>query len=203
MPAFPSTVEFVAADNIPVQIVRSKKRRKTISSYWRENKLVVQVPATLDEKTERSFVDEMLKKYRQKQQKKELGQSDSALEQRAAELDQFYFDGAAAAQSVRWVTNQNKRWGSASYAQRTIRLSSKLQQMPAWVRDYVLVHELAHLAAPRAGHGPEFQKLLNRFQRRADADLYLDAFHAGYNSHAAEHGQNADAIDGFGRDDES
>lgn len=96
MPAYPSTVEFVAADNIPVQIVRSKKRRKTISSYWRENKLVVQVPATLDEKTERSFVDEMLKKYRQKQQKKELGQSDSALEQRAAELDQFYFDGAAA-----------------------------------------------------------------------------------------------------------
>lgn len=111
MPAYPSTVEFVAADNIPVQIVRSKKRRKTISSYWRENKLVVQVPATLDEKTERSFVDEMLKKYRQKQQKKELGQSDSALEQRAAELDQFYFDGAAAAQSVRWVTNQNKRLG--------------------------------------------------------------------------------------------
>ena len=89
MPAYPSTVEFVAADNIPVQIVRSKKRRKT----------------------ERSFVDEMLKKYRQKQQKKELGQSDSALEQRAAELDQFYFDGAAAAQSVRWDTNKNNRRG--------------------------------------------------------------------------------------------
>lgn len=203
MPAYPSTVEFVAPDNIRVQIVRSKKRRKTISSQWRDNKLVVQVPAALDEKSERGFVDEMLKKYRQGQQKRELGQSDSVLEKRAKELDRFYFDDLADPTSVRWVTNQNKRWGSASYRERTIRLSSKLQHMPAWVRDYVLVHELAHLAAPKAGHGPEFQRLLNRFQRRAEADLYLEAFNAGYNLYAAELGQGANLLDGFGDDEQS
>lgn len=202
MPVHPSIVEFVAPDDIPVVIMRSKKRRKTISSQWRENKLVIQVPAALDEKTEQTFVEQMLKKYRQGLQKKELGQSDEVLEQRAAELDQFYFDGAASPTSVRWVSNQNKRWGSASYKERTIRLSATLQRMPAWVRDYVLVHELAHLVSPKTGHGPEFQRLLNRFQRRADADLYLDAFHTGYNSYAAQLGENHNVVDGFGEDEQ-
>ena len=52
--------------------------------------------------------------------------------------------------SVRWVTNQNARWGSCTPGDRTIRLSDRLQQMPGWVVDYVLVHELAHLL--EAGH---------------------------------------------------
>ena len=41
-----------------------------------------------------------------------------------------------------------------------IRLSSRLQPMPAWVVDYVLVHELAHLVEP--GHGREFHRLVER-----------------------------------------
>lgn len=202
MPVSPSTFEFVAPDDIPVRVVRSTKRRKTISSQWRDDTLIIQVPAALDEKTERSFVDEMLKKYRQNRQRRTDGHTDNALERRAHELDRHYFGGLAAPSSVRWVTNQNKRWGSASYQQRSIRLSSKLQHMPSWVRDYVLVHELAHLASPSTGHGPEFQKLLNKFERRAEADLYLDAFHAGYSSHARELGQSTDELDGFGEDAE-
>lgn len=61
MPVSPSIFEFVAHDDIPVRVVRSTKRRKTISSQWRDETLIIQVPAALDEKTERSFVDEMLK----------------------------------------------------------------------------------------------------------------------------------------------
>ena len=60
MPNFPQTVEFIAADDIPVRIVRSNKRKKTISSQWRDNRLVVQVPAELNESTERVFVYEIL-----------------------------------------------------------------------------------------------------------------------------------------------
>jgi len=202
MPASPSTFEFVAPDEIPVRVVRSTKRRKTISSQWRDDTLIIQVPAALDEKTERSFVDEMLKKYRQGRQRRDSGHTDTALERRAQELDQHFFDGSASPTTVRWVTNQKRRWGSASYRQRTIRLSTRLQHMPSWVRDYVLVHELAHLVVPHAGHGSEFQKLLNRFQRRAEADLYLEAFHAGYNSHAKELGTPTDELHGFDEDAE-
>ena len=50
--------------------------------------------------------------------------------------------------SVRWVTNQNGRWGSCTPADRTIRISHRIQDMPDWVIDYVLLHELAHLIVP-------------------------------------------------------
>ena len=61
--------------------------------------------------------------------------------------------------SVRWVANQNSRWGSATPSDGTIRLSAKLQPMPQWVIDYVLLHELAHLLV--AGHDAAFWRLLD------------------------------------------
>ena len=44
--------------------------------------------------------------------------------------------------------------------------------MPAWVLDYVLVHELAHLIEP--GHGPAFWALVSRYPRTERARGYLD-----------------------------
>jgi len=66
---------------------------------------------------------------------------------------------------VRWVDNQRSRWGSCTPADRTIRLSRRLQDMPAWVIDYVLVHELVHLHVGRAReahawHGRTFKATL-------------------------------------------
>ena len=54
------------------------------------------------------------------------------------------------------------RWGSCTPVDRTIRLSTRLQGMPPWVVDYVLVHELAHLLVP--GHGPDFWAVVDRFR---------------------------------------
>ena len=51
-------------------------------------------------------------------------------------------------ESVRWVDNQNHRWGSCTPGDRTDPALGRLQGMPAWVIDYVLVHELAHLLEP-------------------------------------------------------
>jgi predicted metal-dependent hydrolase len=42
------------------------------------------------------------------------------------------------------VRNQCSRWGSSS-AKRTISLNWRLVQTPAWVRDYIILHELMHL----------------------------------------------------------
>jgi predicted metal-dependent hydrolase len=41
------------------------------------------------------------------------------------------------------VRNQRSRWGSCS-RRGTISLNWRLIQTPAWVRDYIILHELAH-----------------------------------------------------------
>lgn len=203
MPAYPQTVEFIAADDIAVRIVRSNRRKKTISSQWRENRLVVQVPAELNESTERAFVDEMLKKYRARKSRESALATEDSLMDRALALDATYLGGLAKPLSVRWVNNQNKRWGSATPYQRSIRLSAKLKYAPLWVQDYVLVHELAHLVTPGQGHGQEFQQLLNRFARRAEADQFLAGFSAGFRAHANENGQTEPETGGFDDLDEA
>jgi predicted metal-dependent hydrolase len=55
-------------------------------------------------------------------------------------------------------TNQNARWGSYSTGTRTIRLNAALRQMPAWVLEAVVAHELAHVFHP--DHSDEFWRLL-------------------------------------------
>ena len=55
------------------------------------------------------------------------------------------------------VRNQRWRWGSCSRNGR-ICLNWRLVQMPAWVRDYVMIHELMHLK--RLDHSKKFWTLV-------------------------------------------
>jgi predicted metal-dependent hydrolase len=98
--------------------------------------------------------------------------SDAELSTRAAELSGRYLGGLAKPASIRWVTNQNSRWGSCTPSDRTIRISHRVKGMPAYVLDYVVLHELAHLLAP--GHGPEFWQLLAGYPRLERARGYLE-----------------------------
>jgi hypothetical protein len=82
--------------------------------------------------------------------------------------------------SVRWVSNQQRRWGSCTSRTREIRISDRLRVVPGWVLDAVLIHELAHLIEPT--HSARFRKLTNRYSRTAEADVYLAGFTLGLES---------------------
>ena len=100
-----------------------------------------------------------------------LAPSDAELLDRARELSLSYLGGRAQPASVRWVDNMRSRWGSCTPLHRSIRLSMRLQTMPTWVVDYVLVHELAHLLEPR--HDASFWAWVERYPLTEKAKGYL------------------------------
>ena len=159
-----------------VEVRRSARRRRTVSAYRDGDRTVVLIPARMTRAEEREWVAVMLERLAKQDRK--LRPSDRDLLARATELSRTWLAGRAKPASVRWVGNQGSRWGSCTPVDRTIRLSSRLQGMPAWVVDYVLVHELAHLLVP--GHGPDFWALVDEFPRTERARGYLEGV-----SHAA------------------
>ncbi|MER5495030.1 M48 family metallopeptidase [Streptomyces sp. NPDC002490] len=153
-----------------VEVRRSARRRRTVSAYREGDRTVVLIPARMSEAEERRWVGVMLDKLAAQESRQLLG--DAELVQRAERLSAQFFGGRALPSSVRWVTNQNTRWGSCTPSEGSIRLSHRLQGMPEYVVDYVLVHELAHLLVP--GHGPEFWRLLEAYPKTERARGYLE-----------------------------
>lgn len=157
-----------------VEIRRSARRRRTVSAYRDGDRTVVLLPARLSRAEEKRWVALMLERL--ERQDARLRPSDTELMARARELSARYLDGKAMPRSVRWVTNQGARWGSCTPSDGSIRLSTRLQGMPPWVVDYVLIHELAHLIVP--GHGPKFWVEVERYPRTERARGYLEGVSA-------------------------
>ncbi|WP_246212453.1 M48 metallopeptidase family protein [Streptomyces abyssomicinicus] len=153
-----------------VEVRRSARRRRTVSAYREGDRTIVLIPARMSEAEERRWVRVMLDKLAAQESRRTL--DDSELGRRAARLSEQYLGGRARPVSVRWVTNQNSRWGSCTPAEGSIRLSHRLQGMPEYVVDYVLLHELAHLLVP--GHGSDFWRLLETYPRTERARGYLE-----------------------------
>ena len=154
-----------------VKIIRSKKRKKTVSARMVDGEFVVQAPARMSEAELRPIIDKLQQRWQKRQARSKL--DDEALRRRAQELNRQYFKGKLKWQSIKWVTNQNSRFGSCTPTDGTIRLSHRLAGMPAFVRDYVIVHELAHLAEPN--HGPKFWELVYQYPKTERARGYLMA----------------------------
>ncbi|KRV47109.1 metal-dependent hydrolase [Wenjunlia vitaminophila] len=160
----------VGAASGAVEVRRSTRRRRTVAAYREGDRTIVLIPARMSDAEEKRWVALMLDKLAAQESKQSLGSQELA--ERAAQLSAEYLDGRAEPASVRWVTNQNTRWGSCTPAEGSIRLSHRLRGMPDYVLDYVLLHELAHLLVP--GHGPAFWALLEAYPRTERARGYLE-----------------------------
>lgn len=158
-----------------VDVVRSDRRRRTVSAYRAGDRTVVRIPARMSRAEEVRWVATMLERLARTEARRRPAESDLMV--RAEDLGRRYLDARAQPSSVRWVTNQHSRWGSCTPATGEIRLARRLQGMPGWVVDYVLVHELAHLLV--AGHGPAFWRLVERYPRCERARGYLEGVAAG------------------------
>lgn len=167
----------MAVTQLAVEVRRSARRRRTVSAYRDGSRIVVMIPGRFTRAEEAEWVAKMVARLdtgaapaRRKRN------TDAGLMRRAKELSDAYLDGRAVPVSVRWVPGMRTRWASCTPAEGTIRMSDVLRDMPGWVQDYVLLHELTHLVV--AGHTPAFWELVGRYPCTERARGYLDGVSA-------------------------
>lgn len=161
-----------------IEVRRSRRRRSTVSAYRDGARVVVLLPARMSQAEEKHWVAEMIRRLQRSETRRRspASRSDTALLARCRQLSARYLGGLAEPAGVRWVPPMRTRWASCTPAERTIRISERLRELPSWVVDYVLVHELAHLLEP--GHGKDFWDLVSRYPKTERAIGYLEGVSA-------------------------
>jgi len=161
-----------------VKIILSKRRWRTVSARMEDETLVVSAPDALSKARLEKIVADFKIKFEKKIIKEELDRKQSLLEI-SSELNKKYFRNSLKINSIEYVTDQNSKFGCCNYRLGNIRISHKVGLMPDWVRDYVLIHEMAHLIEPN--HSRAFWDIVSlyRLAERARgfllaAGIYLD-----------------------------
>jgi predicted metal-dependent hydrolase len=164
---FPSAKESKIKD---VKVIRTRRRRRSASARMVKDTLVVRVPHRISDEDLQSIIKDFTTKIEKKLLKRQLN-ADKDLQQRARALNKSFFSGKLQLCSIEYVTDQNSKFGCCDFSRKKIRIAHHVAQMPAWVRDYVLIHELAHLVHP--DHGADFWRLVAGYKHMERAKGYL------------------------------
>ena len=154
----------------PVRVIRSPKRKATASARMKNGTLELRIPAFSSEEQEQAMIGKLLDRFEEKWRSSQVD-----LEPRARQLAARF--GLPEPHSITWSTRQRLRWGSCTSTSGDIRISTRLADVPPWVLDHVIVHELAHLVV--ADHSAEFQALVNQNPLAERAEGYLLALNDG------------------------
>jgi hypothetical protein len=172
---------------VEVTVIRSAKRRKTAQARLVDGVLEVRIPARASRAEERRLVEVFRRRYER------AGIAEGVdLAARARTLARRH--DLPEPTEIRWVSNQQHRWGSCTPSTGVIRLSDRMANYPTWVIDHVIVHELAHLV--ERNHGPAFQALAARYPLAERAEGYLIAKAGGDDPQADPLGDDLDRADG-------
>jgi predicted metal-dependent hydrolase len=171
-------VTLPGVDEGEILVIRSARRKKSISAYRQGGRIVISIPARMSKADERTIVPEMIAKIRSQEASKTPGEADLI-----ARIDRLLTELApeilTRPVSVSWRT-MRERWGSCTGVDRTIRISDRLKLAPEYALDYVLFHEAIHLQY--FDHGCEFTEILARFEDSELASAYLDGYEAAERS---------------------
>lgn len=151
---------------LPVEIVRSPRRRKTVSAELVGGIVRVQVPSWMGSDDVDRHVAELVPRLERRFRSDHVD-----LDHHTAALARRY--DLPRPTSVGWTDNQRRQWGSCNTHTAEIRLSRRLADYPSWVLDYVIVHELAHLV--HGDHSAAFHALVDRYPRAERARGFLMA----------------------------
>ncbi len=138
--------------------------------------LVVSAPQAISDANLSEIISGFKEKFEKKRIKDEL-EKNQPLSEITTGLNKKYFNNQLKINSIEYVSNQNCKYGCCDYHKGHIRISHKVGFLPQWVRDYVLIHEMAHLVVPN--HSKSFWRIVYRYRLAERARGYLMA--AGLN----------------------
>ena len=167
---------FQATDLDAVEVRRSARRKRSVSAFRENGKTVVVVPHRMSQKDIKEYVQELVGRLDLREQR---AASTADLLSRAVRLSKTYLDRDVISThrvpvTIKWVTNQNTRWGSCTPSDGNIRISHRVKDMPDYVIDCIVLHEIIHLIVLH--HNEQFYSYMDRYPELERAKAYL----AGY-----------------------
>ncbi len=151
-------------DGVALELRVVRKRVKNINARLRGKTLLVSAPHRVSAgELEETILQLARRLVRRK--RAEVVNSDGGAETIARKVAARFPDPPEVAE-VRFVTNQRSRWGSYSARTGIVRLSAALRQMPPWVLEAVVAHELAHTF--HLDHSPAFWELVRAVCPKTD-----------------------------------
>jgi hypothetical protein len=162
----------IVVDGVTLTLLVERKRVKNINARLRDTLLSVSAPLTPPQASLDQAIPDLARRLVRRVRARQVNAEENALE--LAHKIAARFPTKPIVAHVQFVTTQQARWGSYSSASRTIRLNAALREMPRWVLEAVVAHELAHVF--HQDHGPQFWRLLRSVYPDVDR---ADAFLAG------------------------
>ncbi|MEW6027037.1 MAG: M48 family metallopeptidase [Planctomycetota bacterium] len=156
-----------------IKIIRSENRKRTISGRVDGETLIVNAPADIPEERLQKIIEKFRKRFEKRQLKRQLNRTVDLMTICRKLKEQYFFYDQMEVNSIGYSTDQNCRWGVCNSRNKTILISHRLAEFPNWVRDYVIIHEMAHILEPN--HGKRFWRLVRRYKLSERARGYLIA----------------------------
>ncbi len=169
-----------------IKIVRSLRRRRSVSARLIGDALLVRAPVLISQERLDKIVAAFQLKFTRQKLKTRLDQEKN-LWDLARSLNKQYFKNQLKITSLEYATDQNSRLGCCNYLRGRIRISHKIGFLPAWVRKYVLLHEMAHLIQPN--HSRAFWEIVYRYRLAERARGFLMAANSRISLERKEDGQ--------------
>ncbi len=154
----------ISVDGITVTVEVVRKRVKNVNARLRGDTLYISAPHHLDDTTLADMVERLARRLLRRRRSRELNAEERTLQLARRIADRFPQDLTVS--GVELVTTQRKRWGSYSSRTGNVRLHAALAQMPEWVLEAVIAHELAHTVHP--DHSEQFWALVRRVSPDTD-----------------------------------
>ncbi|MBN1969005.1 MAG: M48 family metallopeptidase [Candidatus Delongbacteria bacterium] len=155
-----------------VEIIYSRKRKKTISAELNEDRSILRVLAPYG--ISQKILSPIIEKLKNKTLKKRVKDSDEYLLKRSESINKNFFSGNLKNFTIYYSGKIGKgSWGLCNLLDREIKLNKELSEYPEWVIDYVIMHEMTHLIV--SGHNKEFWDIVNRYDKTERAIGFLIA----------------------------